>query len=101
MREVVDRGEDIPFWSERCATIARLICHHWPSESGRHFYCTRSVLKTRGDIHCSELIALQRYQLAFGHAMTDVVCRQMASRMGFVLRWINSFTTSRVMAQND
>jgi hypothetical protein len=37
---------------------------------------------------------------AESHAITDVVCRQMASRMGFVSRWINSFTTSRFMAQN-
>jgi hypothetical protein len=38
---------------------------------------------------------------AESHAITDVVCRQMASRMGFVSRRINSFTTSRFMAQND
>jgi hypothetical protein len=38
---------------------------------------------------------------AESHAMTDVVYRQTASRMGFVSQWINRFTTSRYMAQND
>jgi hypothetical protein len=37
---------------------------------------------------------------AESHAMTDVVYRQTASRMGFVSQWINRFTTSRYMAQN-
>jgi hypothetical protein len=61
----VDRGKDIPDWSERCHAAARLIWQYWPTWNGRHFYRTRQIVKNRGDIQFSASIAAPMENILF------------------------------------